>query len=165
MDEFIQTFHVDWKLLVAQLINFSVVLFVVWRFALKPLMKTMADRSQKIEKSLEDAKRIERELTGAEKTREEKLLQARKDAQDIIDGAAKEAERIKSEKIDETKREAADVVEKAKMQIASEKEKMVAEARKEVGGLVIAATEKIVRKKLDDKADHALVEEVVTSMK
>ena len=62
MEELIQTFHIDWKLLIAQLINFAIVLFVLWKFAIKPLSKTMDKRTNDIEKSIDDAKKIEENL-------------------------------------------------------------------------------------------------------
>ncbi|MFC1687673.1 F0F1 ATP synthase subunit B [Patescibacteria group bacterium] len=165
MEDFIETFHVDWKLLIAQLINFAIVLFVVWKWALKPLMKTMSKRSDEIEKSLKDARRIEEELANTEKSKEEKILAAQKEAQAIIENATKETERIKTEKIEATKQEAKEVVEKAKQQIEAEKDKMIADARKEVGGLVIAATEKVIGKKMDDSTDKKLVDDTVQSVK
>ncbi len=60
MDSLVETFHLDVKLLIAQVINFAIVFLVLYYFALKPLLNVMNDRSAKIEKSLEDAKEIEK---------------------------------------------------------------------------------------------------------
>lgn len=165
MDEFIKTFHVDWKLLVAQLVNFGIVLFIVWRFALKPLMKMMTARSQEIAKSLDDAKRIEKELAETERLKEERLITAKKEAQSIIEQASAEAEKIRTAKVDQTKREMEDIVAKTKQQIVGEKEQMMVEVRQEIGGLVIAATEKVISRKLDAETDRALIEETIKSVK
>ena len=70
MQELITTFHIDWKLLIAQIVNFGLVLFVLWKFAIKPLSKVMADRSKEIEKSLDDAKQIRDNLTKSHEERE-----------------------------------------------------------------------------------------------
>lgn len=165
MDEFIKTFHIDWKLLIAQLVNFGIVVFVLWRFALKPIMKNMAQRSEEIGKSLEDAKRIEKELAETERLKEERLLAAQKDAQSIIESASQEAERIRVQKVEQTKKEMEQVLEKTKAQIAAEKDQMIAEARQQVGTLVIAATEKIITKKLDPEKDRELIESAIKSVR
>ena len=56
MDSIIATFHIDWKIIIAQVLNFGVVFGVLYLFALKPLMKVMRERTEKIEKGIKDAK-------------------------------------------------------------------------------------------------------------
>ena len=48
MDSIISTFHIDWKIIIAQAINFGVVFIVLYIFALKPLSKLMNERAEKI---------------------------------------------------------------------------------------------------------------------
>ena len=57
MESIIETFHIDWKIIIAQAINFGVVFVVLYIFALKPLSKLMAERSERISKGIEDAKK------------------------------------------------------------------------------------------------------------
>ena len=59
MESIIKTFHIDWKLMIAQIINFAIVVGIIWYFAIRPLIKKMTERTKTIEKSLEDAKKIE----------------------------------------------------------------------------------------------------------
>ncbi|MBT7553014.1 ATP synthase F0 subunit B, partial [bacterium] len=54
--EILELFGVDWRLMIAQLVNFVIVLLVLWKFAIKPLMKTMESRNAEISKGLDDAK-------------------------------------------------------------------------------------------------------------
>ena len=56
MDSIISTFHIDWKIIIAQAVNFAIVLAVLYFFALKPLNKLMAERAEKIAKRVNDAK-------------------------------------------------------------------------------------------------------------
>ena len=65
MGSLIETFHIDVKLIIAQIINFAIVFSVLYWLAFKPLAKVMAERSGKIEKSLLDAKKIEEKLSQA----------------------------------------------------------------------------------------------------
>ena len=92
MDDFIKTFHVDIKLIIAQLINFGLVVWVVWRFALKSILSTMQKRADEIDKSLADAKKIESDLEALTLTRERILNEANKAAGVILDKAQAQAE-------------------------------------------------------------------------
>ena len=79
MDSLIETFHIDTKLLLAQAINFAIVFAVLYFFALKPLMKAMGERTEKIEKSLDDAKKVEEKLAKTEEDYSKELSNAKKD--------------------------------------------------------------------------------------
>ena len=56
MESIISTFHIDWKIIIAQMINFVIVFVVLYIFALKPLSKLMKERGEKIAKGIDDAK-------------------------------------------------------------------------------------------------------------
>ena len=165
MDELVKTFHIDIKLLVAQMVNFGIVVFVLYRFAYKPLLKHMNDRTSVIEKGLNDAKEAQKQLEGAEKTREEKIVQAKRESRIILEQSQQQAEKNKEAVVIEAKKEAQKVVAQAKIQISSEKEKMLIETKNEIGGLVALATEKIIKKKMDQQIDKELVEDVVRDIK
>ena len=76
MEQIIETFHLDIKLLLAQAINFAIVFAVLYYFVIKPLTKVMAERSRKIEKSLEDAEKVEKRLEQTEEEYNKKILEA-----------------------------------------------------------------------------------------
>jgi len=136
MGEIISTFHLDWKIIIAQLVNFSIVVFVLWFFALKPLAKMMSQRTETIEKSLKDAEKIEERLKAIQKEREEQILTARKEAEVLISQAKDLAEKQKQDTVQKTGDEVAKTVALAKTQIASEKEKMLDEIKTEVVELI-----------------------------
>lgn len=151
--------------MIAQLINFAIVLFVLWRFALKPLLKVMNKRSSEIEKSLENAKKVDEKLREADKLKEERILEARKESQLILEKTSKEAEAIQQEKLVETKNEMEKIASRTKAELAAEKQKMFEEAKGKIGDLVIAASGKIIEKELDEKTDRKLIEETIKQVK
>jgi F-type H+-transporting ATPase subunit b len=161
MDELVKTFHIDWKLLIAQLVNFAIVVGVLWYFALKPLMKVMNKRTGEIEKSLRDAKEIEQKLHDAEKTKQAVIIEAQKEAQILMEKSYKDAENLKEEKIRETRQEMEKIVVKTKADLHLEKEKMVQEAKHDVADLVISASSKIIGKHLDEASNKKLIEETI----
>ena len=81
MESLISTFHLDLKLIIAQLVNFLIVAGILWFFALKPIMKIMKERTEKIEKGLKDAKSFEEKLAQAERDRLKTLSVAKKEAE------------------------------------------------------------------------------------
>ena len=165
MEELIDKLGIDWKLLIAQIINFLVLLFVLYKFAYKPILKMLHDRQHKIKKSLSDAKKIEEKMKQADKMKEERILEAKKEAQVILEKTDKEAEQAKHEKLIETKNEMEKLATRTKEELASEKKKMVEKAKAEIGDLVISTSEKVIKQKLDDKTDKKLIEETIKQVK
>jgi len=144
MDSLIKTFHIDINLMIAQLVNFAVVFFVLYRFAIKPLMKVMSERTEKIEKGLDDAKKSAAALEDADRKSQEVLAQTRAEAQILLTAVKKDAEEKKLETINKAKEEVATIVTNGKNQLAQEKLLMVEEAKKEVVELVVASVAKVL---------------------
>lgn len=165
MDELVKTFHIDWKLLIAQIINFGIVLGVLWYFALKPLMKVMNKRNEDIEQSLKNAEEIEKKLKAAGETKEQMITEAKKESQVILENTNKEAEKMKTDKIAETRSEMEKLAAKTKASLEAEKDKMISDAKKEVGGMIVEVSSKIVGKNLDSEANRKMVEETVKQIK
>lgn len=161
MNEIIETFHIDYKMLIAQMINFAIILGVLYKFAYGPMVKHMDERSKLIEKGLDDAKKAGENLAAASKEREEKILQAKKEARQIIEDAQVQAEKSKDEIVDRARVESEKVVEQAKEQIQNEKEKMIVEVKKEIGTLVFAATAKIVEGEIDQEKNAKLIAKTI----
>ena len=165
MDSLITTFHIDWKLLIAQIINFGIVLAVLWFFALKPLLKTMKDRGEEIDASLRNAEKIKENLTKVEKDKEAIILAAKKEAQIIIEASRKQGDEQGQQIVDNAKKEVQAVIATAKEQINQEKEKIIKDAKAEVGDLVIQATKKILEKTGSKELDEKLVKNTLKEIR
>ncbi len=144
MESIISTFHIDWKIIVAQAINFIIVFVVLYIFALKPLNKLMAERSDKISKGLDDAKKNDAMLKATKAEYEDMLSKARLEANKIFQEGKKEGEAKKSEMIEKGKVELANMAENNKKALQAEKVKIVEEARKEMASLAVLAAEKVM---------------------
>ncbi len=149
MDSIISTFHIDWKIILAQAVNFGVVFVILYIFALKPLAKLMEERSEKINKGILDAKTNAETLLKTEAEYDEMLSRAKKEAAKIFEGAKLEAENKKAAMLEETKKEVFLMIESGKKTLETEKIKMVENAKKEVANLAILATEKLIGEKRD----------------
>ena len=147
MDSLISTFHIDFKLMIAQLFNFVLVFICLYFIAAKPLRKLIDDRDEEIKKGLADAKANAEILENTAKESEAAMRKARTEANEIFDKAKKEVEKKKTEMLENAKKEVSDMLAQGKKMLDSEREKMIAEAKNEVVGLVVSATEKIIKKK------------------
>ena len=155
MQSIIETFHIDWKIIIAQAVNFGVVFVVLYVYALKPLSKLMAERSQKIEKGVSDAKVNEQMLRDTKEKYEEILTKARLEADKIFQQGKKETEVEKTRMVEEAKNQVAGVIESGKKTLEAEKTKMVQDAKKDIISIAMLAAEKLTgaqKGAFDDKA-------------
>lgn len=161
MEELIKTFHIDGKLIIAQLVNFAIVFFVLYKFAYGPVLKLLNERTKKIEKGLKDAEASHKKLAEISEKEAAVLVEARKSAQEIIkrseDSAVKNAEGIVTLAKEQTEK----MLAVAQKQIEQEKEKILAEAKSEIANLVVMATEKIINEKLDSAKDKELINQII----
>lgn len=159
--ELFSALGLDWRIFVAQLINFSILLFVLYRFAYKPVFKVLEDRQKKIEKGVDDAERAIKLLEEIENKEMAVIRKAKKDAADFMSEMKKQAEVKRKEIIDKTKKDVAGIIEKEKEKISYERESLVAEVRKEISDLVILASQKLVEGKIDLKANDKIIQEMI----
>lgn len=165
MESLVSTFHLDVKLFVAQLINFGIIFFVLYRFAFKPLFKVVEERSTTIEKSLADAKEIEGRLQDSHKEAEDILKKAKGEAADFMEQAKNKAEENRQALVVKTKEELAQIVAKEKIKIEAMHQESLEEVKKELGSLVLAATEKVLAEKMTGKNDEELITKAIKSLK
>jgi F-type H+-transporting ATPase subunit b len=161
MESLIETFYIDWRLLIAQAVNFAIVFFVLYFFALKPLVKVMNERTRKIEKSLTDAKKVEENLARSEEEYKRKLAEAKKEANKIIEKAKDQAEEKKIQIITKAKEEVGKIINEEKVKIQREKAEVLKEIKREVADLVIMSVEKVLGKKIEKKEDKELIRRMV----
>ncbi|HEY4477774.1 MAG TPA: F0F1 ATP synthase subunit B [Candidatus Paceibacterota bacterium] len=147
MEEFIETFHIDWMLMLAQTINFGLVFLALYMLAAKPLKKLVKERTEEITKGLLDAKTNKETLQATKQEYDNAIRQARAEAQTIFETSKTEAMAKKNEMLEQAKTEVATMIENGKKTLEAEKTKMVNEAKNEVASLVIQATEKVLQEK------------------
>ncbi len=158
------SFGVDLPHLIVQLVNFSILAFVVYRFAVKPALGQMEERNRLIEKGLADAQAATQRRSEAEKEYEAKL-----------NAAADEAAKIRSEAhnstkatVEAAKEEAAKIITAARIAaegvLPAERAKMRAEVQAEVSRLVVETAAKVLAENLDDATRGRLNEAAVKQL-
>lgn len=165
MEELVKTFHIDIKLIVAQLVNFFIVLGVLYKFAYKPVLKLLNDRTSGIEKSLDDAKKIEEKLQAQEEEYKKIVAGARREAQTILEKANVQAEAKQEAMISKAKEEIGVIINKEREKMLSEKAETMKELKKEVVELVSLSLEKLIGEKVTGKSDQELIKNLVKEAK
>ena len=144
MQEFINTFHIDWKLMIAQLFNFGLVFLAFYLLAAKPLRKLMQERGEKIETGLNDAKTSRKLLEKASEEYKENTIKLRKMAIDAQKELQKDLERLKAENLKKLKADNDEWEKNRIKQMEIDKKALVESAKDELASLAILAAEKIM---------------------
>lgn len=155
---------IDLKIFIAQLINFAVVLFVLWKWAYTPILKILKERSVTIENSLKNAEAIESRLSDLAGERETVLNEARQEADKILAKTKIDAEKRGEEMMNKVKIEVENIVASGKNQLQQEKEMMLRDARKDMIEITLVASQKILRDSIDENKAKIMAAEVVDKM-
>lgn len=143
----ISSLGIDWRALVAQAINFTILLLILRYFLYNPIVEMLENRRNKIAKGLEDAEQAQKQLEEADFEAKKKINQAQQRAQDIIKNAREESTKEASEIINQAKDKSKEIIDLAKNQSELEKQKIVDKAKSELGEIVLLATERIIEQK------------------
>jgi F-type H+-transporting ATPase subunit b len=156
---------INGQLFVFQLINFAIVAVIVWFLILKPLTKKMEERRQLIDDSLEKAKEVETNLAMSEKKYQEKIDQAKVEANKIIGKAAEEAVATTEQLKKKAKEEIELLVKQTKRNLEIDKQDMRDEIKKETVLLVTLAVEKILQEKMTGKTEEKFIRDILSGTK
>jgi F-type H+-transporting ATPase subunit b len=153
-----EQFGVYWPNLVAQIVLFFIVYFVLSKFAFKPIMAMLEERRRRIEEGQINAEKIKQQLAEAQAKYEETLARANAEAQRLIEEVKASGERLAEEKRHAALAEAEDIIRRTHDSLSLERERTMAELKKELGRLVVETTEKVTNKILTPQ-DHQKINE------
>ena len=165
MTELIEKFGVDWRILIAQAINFLVVLIVLRKFVYRPLMNMLNKRREDIEHGIKSAKEAEEKLRDADNIR----LRTEKSAKEQALGIISKAEFDAGVRTDELMKQASDrrdaVVGQAKVIIDEEKNKMLRDVYSGAEDLVRTGIEKALGRMPVAERSGELIREALKEVK
>jgi F-type H+-transporting ATPase subunit b len=153
-----EQFGVYWPNLIAQLILFAIVYFVLKRFAFKPIIAMLEERRRRIEEGQLNAEKIKKQLSEAQAKYEEILAKANADSQRLLEEVRASGDRLAEQKRQEAIAAAEQITLKAQEAIALERDKSMAEMKRELGRLVVDTTARVTGKVLSPD-DHEKINE------
>jgi F-type H+-transporting ATPase subunit b len=150
---------IDWRILIAQTISFSLVFFVLWKFAYKPIFAMLEARREKIAEALANAEKIKGDVAKTEAERQKILAEAGDKANKMIDEARQAAARVREQETQKAIASAEQIVAKAREAAAQERSQMLTELKREVGRLVVKTTSTVTGKILTPDDQKRLAQE------
>lgn len=159
--EALETLGINLPGLIAQLVNFTLLLVLLYLIAYKPVLRMLDQRSERIRQSMEQAEEIRQQAARTQVEFEARIEQARQESQNIVNQAIQTGERLREEARATARQDAEDIVVRARAEIQGERSLAVAELRREFAELSILAAEKVIGQALDRAAHRRLIDEVL----
>lgn len=155
------TFGVDWPHLVAQMISFSIVCILLYRFAYKPILEILEERRRQIAQGLAETEKIRAELAQAEAKCRSIILEANGQATKLIDEAHTAAGRVQQQETQKAIAAAEQILAKSREAAAQEHARMLIELKREVGQLVVQAATMLTGRILTKEDQRRLAEDTI----
>ncbi|HEU5126007.1 MAG TPA: F0F1 ATP synthase subunit B [Verrucomicrobiae bacterium] len=159
-----QTFGVNGPHLVAQIISFVIVAFLLQRFAYKPVIAMLEERRRRIEEGLANAEKIKQELANAQVKAQDILTQANAQANKAIEDARAAASKVQESETQKAIAAAEQIIAKAREAAAADHARMLAELKREVGRLVVQTTATVTGKVLTTDDQKRLADETAKQL-
>lgn len=151
-------------LMIWTLAVFLGLLFILSKYAYKPLLSAVEAREKALEDAISGAQRDRDEAARLLAAQREQLETARNEAQRYIAEGRATAEKLRSSMLEETKAQQLELIERARRELEREKERAIAELRREAVDIAIAGAGKVIERNLDDAANRRLVEDFLTTV-
>ena len=147
--------------LIAYLVNFGILLLLLYVFAYKRILRLMDERSERIKDGLEAAARAREEAARSQADTQAQINEARIEGQRLIEQAREMADRYRGEEMDKARQEAEAFVSRTRADIQREKDAAVQEVRSHFADLAITAAERVIERSLDRDAHSELIANVL----
>ena len=147
--------------LIAQVINFAILLGLLYLVAYKPIMRMLDERSRKVKESMEQTELIKQQAERAEEEVKKQIKAAGREGQEMIARAVRSGEDTKQKAQQDAKQDAESLIARAQVEIQRERDEAIGELRKEFADLTILAAGKVIDRSLDKKAHRQLIDKVL----
>lgn len=157
----LKTLGINLPSLLAQIINFAILLVVLYLLAYKPVLRMLDERRRRIQEGLEASERAKEQAAKAEEEMEAQLERARQEGQAIIGQAQQIGARIQEEARQQAHQDAEALLTRARSEIQLERDNAIAQLHREFADVAIEAAEKVINQSLDRQAHQRLIREVL----
>src|SRR5690349_8086152 len=159
-----ETFGLDLPHFIAQVISFSIVAFLLYKFAYKPILDVLEERRKRIAEGLANAEKIKGELANAQAKAQDILNQANTQGNKLIEEARQAAAKVLETESQKAIATANDIITKARQASEAELVRMKAELRREIGRLVVATSAKVTGNILTAEQQNRLAEDTAKQL-
>ncbi|MHB1005229.1 MAG: F0F1 ATP synthase subunit B [Chloroflexota bacterium] len=157
----IQALGINGVGLLAQIVNFSLLVALLYVVAYKPVIRLLDQRAERIAESMRQADQIKQELAKTRDDYASEMKRARLEAQEIIAKAMAEGERLRGAAREEGRRDAESFLERARTQIERDREEASRQLRGQVADLALLAAGRVINQSFDKDAHYRLIDDVL----
>lgn len=152
---------IDMGALIAYLVNFGLLLLLLYLFAYKPILAMLDQRASRIRNSLEEADKVRLDAQEQQASMQRTLDEGRQEGQRVLAEAREAAERYREQQQAQAQTEAEAMLERARSEIRSERDAALEQVRAEFAELAVTAAERIIHRSLDADTHKDLIDEVL----
>jgi F-type H+-transporting ATPase subunit b len=156
--ELLNTLGVTWSMLIAQLINFGILLAALTYLLYKPVLRVVDERRERVRQSMEHAAKLERDVSEMEKERKKRLKELDDQAKTFLEEARVQADASKKEITDAAQAEVVLMLEKGRKQLEDERRKLLADLQKTVTLVSVQLAEKVLHREFSDTDQKRLMQ-------
>jgi F-type H+-transporting ATPase subunit b len=147
--------------LIAEIINFIVLLTILYLVLYKPVTRMLDQRSKKIQESLEQAERLKQDTARAEDEVKKQIEAARLEGRNLVAQATQVSDRLRADAQTQAKVEADAIIARARESIQRERDEAIEQLRAQFADLTIVAAERVIKTSLNAEQHRRLIEEVL----
>ncbi|MDP2937298.1 MAG: F0F1 ATP synthase subunit B [Dehalococcoidia bacterium] len=147
--------------LVAQIINFSLLMVLLTALLYKPVLKMLDERATRIRESLEKAEEVKREAERTEQQFQARIQESRQEGQAILAQATKSGERLVEEARQRAREEGESLLTRARTEIEMERDRAITELQQRFADLTVLAASRVIGQSLDKESHVRLIEQVL----
>ncbi len=144
--EILNTLGINWGVLVAQMVNYGILLVALTVLLYRPILKLLDERRDRIAKSMEDARKIEHQLKEMETSRKASMKELDQKSSALLAEAKRQADMSRTELMKAAEQEVASLLERGKQQLEEEKRKMLSDLEKTVAKATVTLAGKILER-------------------
>ncbi len=144
----------DLGLVIWMTLTFFIVMFVLAKYAWKPILKAVKTREDNIDNAISQAAKVQAEMAQLKNDNEALLVKAREERATMLKEAKDTKDKMITEAKDLAKTEASKIIADAQLAINHQKMAALTDIKNQVGNLVIEVSEKVLRKELSNKAEQ-----------
>jgi F-type H+-transporting ATPase subunit b len=146
------------------IVTFLLLLGILWKFAWNPILGALDARERAIQKTIEDAERLQAEAQAVLEEHQKRLAEAREERNRILDEARQAGEHLKTDVLEKARQEAENVLARAHRMIELETEQALLTIRDHAVDLAIHAAERVIERSLSDEDHRRMAREAVTEL-
>lgn len=150
--------------ILAQIINFLILLFILAKFAYKPICNMLEERKERIANDLAAAESAKVEAQEMRQSYEDQLQAARKEAQEIVEKAVQEAKAISAQQLSDLRQQLDTERDKARREIEEERDQAMKSLREDIVSMSVAMASKVVEKDMNSETNAKLIDDAIAHL-